>query len=149
MKRRLMFYSGILFLVLAAFCGFQPTVVAAQPIETEIDIHPQTLNLKAKGKVITCIVEAPPGYAIEDIDPESVLITDIGGVAADIAATRWAFEDDDTLMLKYPRSEVVDVIVENQLKSPVAIRINGSLANYEEGFTGVDTVKIKGKGPKK
>lgn len=147
--KSLAIFVGVLFLAITCLYGFHPAAaVAAEPIVTEIDIHPESLNPKSKGKWITCIVEAPEGYTAVDIVPESILITEIGGVDTEIAASRSQITDDDEdgedeLMLKYPRTEINAVITENSLKGEVEIWIDGALDD-EALFTGSDTVRVKG-----
>jgi hypothetical protein len=49
----------------------------APAIPATVDIDPDTLNLKSKGKWITCYIELPDGYSVEDIDIDSVTLTKI------------------------------------------------------------------------
>jgi hypothetical protein len=42
-----------------------------------IDIDPNTLNLRSKGKWITCYIELPSGYDVRDIDAETILLEDL------------------------------------------------------------------------
>jgi hypothetical protein len=45
-------------------------------IDATIDIDPDTLNLKSKGKWITCYIELPEGYDVCEIDPSTILLED-------------------------------------------------------------------------
>ncbi|UCG70363.1 MAG: hypothetical protein JSV09_04915 [Thermoplasmata archaeon] len=45
-------------------------------IEPTIDIDPNTLNLKSKGKWVTCYIELPEGYDVRDINASTILLED-------------------------------------------------------------------------
>ncbi|MBW2742309.1 MAG: hypothetical protein JRE64_26535 [Deltaproteobacteria bacterium] len=51
-------------------------VVGSTPVPEPctIDIHPDTLNKKSKGKYITCYIELPEAYSVEDIDIDTVML---------------------------------------------------------------------------
>jgi hypothetical protein len=53
------------------------TIFPLQVIPATIDIDPDTVNLKSKGKFITCYIKLPEGYSVEDIDIDSVTLTKI------------------------------------------------------------------------
>jgi len=134
-------------LFLGAIGSVSPCLGQSQEaIETAIDIHPETLNLNSKGKWITCYVEAPEGYTVEDIDPASTVISDIGGIPTDIESERSNIEDDEgepVLMIKFSRSEVQQVMKDNSLQGNVAITVSGLLTDGITMFAGSDTVKVK------
>ncbi|MCK5559824.1 MAG: PQQ-binding-like beta-propeller repeat protein, partial [Thermoplasmata archaeon] len=46
------------------------------PLESTINIDPDTLNFGSKGKWITCYIELPKGYYVKDIDTETILLED-------------------------------------------------------------------------
>jgi hypothetical protein len=54
-------------------------------IEAEINIVPGTLNLKSKGKWISCYISLPDGYDVGDIKPNSVVLE--GGIKAESLQT--------------------------------------------------------------
>jgi hypothetical protein len=117
-----------------------------EAIETVIDIHPETLNLDSKGKWITCYVEAPAGYSVEDIDPARTAISAIGGIKTDIESERSNIEDDKgvpVLMIKFSRSAVHQVMKDNSLQGNVEITVSGLLTDGTTMFEGSDTVKVK------
>lgn len=46
------------------------------PVVAAVDIHPDTLNLKSKGKWITAYIQLPEGYNPEDIDATTILLNE-------------------------------------------------------------------------
>ena len=121
--------------------------LAQEVLVAEVDIKPETLNPKSKGKFITCFVSAPEGYSAGDIIGESVIITDIGGNKVNIEPVRWKVTDSEDdgvteLMLKYSRAEVQASIVQDGLTGQVVFTIEGLLFDNTP-FIGSDTVRVK------
>ena len=56
--------------------GADEYVPEAGPITATVDIDPDTLNLKSKGKWITAYIELPSGYDVADIDVATVMLDD-------------------------------------------------------------------------
>ena len=52
---------------------YQPLELA---VEATVDFNPNTLNLKSKGKWITCYVELPDDYDVQDIDIGTVMLNE-------------------------------------------------------------------------
>jgi hypothetical protein len=69
----------------------------------KIDIDPNTLNLKSKGRWITCHIDLP-GYDVNEIDISTILLEDT-------LPAEWGDIQGDTLMVKFDRSEVEDMLV--------------------------------------
>jgi hypothetical protein len=71
-------------------------IVDAGPcqVPADIEIGPQTLNLKSKGKWITCHIDLMAGYDENDIDISTVAITEIDGNPVNIPAEWGAIEGD-------------------------------------------------------
>ena len=141
------FVVAMVFLLLGAIDSVSPCLAQSQEaIQTVIDIHPETLNLNSQGKWITCYVEAPEGYTIEDIDAASTIINDIGGIPTDIESERSNIEDDEgepVLMIKFSRSAVQQVIKDNNLQGDVEITVSGLLTDGTTMFAGSDTIRVK------
>ena len=98
-------------LVTLAACAMTQGIYGAVPVPATVDINPNTLNLKSKGKWITCYIELPQGYDVNDIDVTTLLLD--GAVSA--STTPVAIDDYDTdtitdLMVKFPRPEVIDLL---------------------------------------
>lgn len=112
-------------------------------IEGVIDIDPNTLNLKSKGKWVTCYLEQE-GYDVNDIDISTVKITDIDGVLVDISAenkpTGIGDEDEDgipDLMIKFDRTMLMDALDPGD----VEITVVWELTDMTE-FQGQDTIRV-------
>ncbi|UCE38375.1 MAG: SBBP repeat-containing protein [Thermoplasmata archaeon] len=71
-------------------------------LQAIIDIDPDTLNLKSKGRWITCYIDLP-GYDVNDIDIGTILLEDT-------ISAEWGDVQNDTLMVKFDRSEVEDLL---------------------------------------
>jgi hypothetical protein len=72
-------------------------------INASINIDPNTLNLKSKGKWITCYIELEEGFDVNEINISSVMLD--GAVAA-----KWGDIQGKTLMVKFSRKEVEDML---------------------------------------
>ncbi|MCK4443511.1 MAG: hypothetical protein KAW09_03140, partial [Thermoplasmata archaeon] len=48
--------------------------VKLRTIDATVEIHPETLNLKSKGRWVTCIIELPDYLDESDIDPSTVML---------------------------------------------------------------------------
>jgi hypothetical protein len=73
------------------------------PISPLIDIDPNTLNLKSKGRWITSYITLNNPYNINDIDMTIVMLEDT-------IPSQWGDIQGDTLMVKFDRSEVEDML---------------------------------------
>ncbi len=68
-----------------------------------IDIDPNALNLKSKGRWITCYITLNSPYDVKDIDISTILLEDT-------IPAEWGDVQGDTLMVKFDRSEVEDML---------------------------------------
>jgi hypothetical protein len=59
--------------------------ISSPVIAATIDINPGTLNLRSKGKWITCHIELPEGYDVSDIDVSTVMLD--GEIQAELHPT--------------------------------------------------------------
>jgi len=115
-------------------------------IQAVIDIDPDTLNLKSKGKWITCYIELPGDYDVEDIDVSTIKLND--EVPAESRPTGIGDCDDDgiaELMVKFDRSAVQEILQEG---NEVEITVTGEL-NDGIQFEGSDAIRVIDKGEKK
>jgi len=90
-----------------------------------VDIDPETLNLKSEGTGVTCYIELPAGFDVGEIDVSSLLLN--GQVPAELEPTEVGDYDGDgiaDLMVKFDRAathttlevgEVVQISVAGQL----------------------------------
>jgi hypothetical protein len=79
-----------------------------------IDIDPDTLNLKSEGEWITCYIELPESYDVNDINVSTILLNDT--VPVELHPTGIGDYDSDgilDLMVKFDRNEVILYILAN------------------------------------
>lgn len=100
-------------------------------IQSTIDIDPDTLNLKSKGRWITCYINLPNGYDVNDIDISTVMLEDT-------IPAEWGDTQGDTLMVKFDRSEVEEML----LPGTYNLKVTGQLMDRTsfEGYS--DEVRV-------
>lgn len=126
--------------------GIASAQVIPDEIQATIDIDPDTLNLNSKGKWITCYIELPEDYDVEDIDVSTIKLND--QVPAESRPTGIGDCDDDgiaELMVKFDRSAVQEIL---EAGNEVEITLTGELED-DTKFEGSDTVRVINKGGKK
>lgn len=111
----------------------------AQIIDAQVDIDPDTLNLSSTGIWITTYIVLPEGYHIEDIDVESIRLDDtIAPEMSDI--------QDNILMVKFNRQEVIDLIklkgISGEDPLEVELKVNGYLNDGVTFFEGTDIIRF-------
>ena len=128
---------AIIIIVMPVYPTIQ--VPAYQTIQAEIDIDPDTLNLRSKGCWITCYIELPDDYNVSDIDVGSILLNGTVSVAQRSGRKGGYFAeiDDDELMVKFERAAVQSILsVGEQL-----ITVTGKL-NDGTMFEGTYTIEV-------
>ena len=120
-------------------CSCWPVIV-----EATIDLHPKTLNLGSNGRWITCYIELPEGYDVNEIDVSTVYLEDF--LQAENRPTE--IEDDDgdgilDLMVKFDRRELNQYLLDQDLdfSAEVELTVSGSLYD-ETAFEGRDTIRV-------
>lgn len=111
-----------------------PSIIAA-----DVDIDPNTLNLKSKGRWITCYIELPEPYDASSIVLSSVWA--LGSVCAEPTPSEVGDYDLDgvpDLMIKFPRAAVASLVSTGEV---VPIVVTGELADDTE-FEGTDTIRV-------
>jgi hypothetical protein len=142
-------FLAIGFLILLVMGTASPCLATdEEALVTEIDIKPETLNLKSKGNWVTVFVEPPEGYEAEDIIADSVVISAVGGTITNIEPVRSNLTDSDDdgvneLKLKYSRGELQSAISQSNLTGQVEVTLTGTLSDTKT-FMGSDTIRIKG-----
>ncbi len=123
-------------------------VIKLAPVEipATLDINPDTLNLKSRGEWITCYIELPEGYDVNDINVSTILLNDT--VHAESHPTSIGDHDDDDitdLMVKFDRAEVISYIQSNlntrERVCTVTLTITGKLYDGTQ-FQGRDTIRV-------
>jgi hypothetical protein len=126
-------------------------ILSEPPIlQASIDIDPDVLNLKSKGRWVTCNVELPEGYDIHDINFSTILLNET--ITAEPSPTIIVDFDNDLnldLMVKFERAEVISSILTNVNMNEVikgfttiSLTVTG-LLNDRTPFTGTDIIRIK------
>ena len=126
-------------------------------INATIDIVPNTLNLRAKAKYITCFIELPEAYNVSSLDVSSILLNDTIPVDP-FAPIIIGDYDNDTipdLMVKFNGTEVIAYILANvnmtklfeEMFMTITLTITGKLHDGTS-FYGSDTVRIMTPGAK-
>jgi len=109
-------------------------------IEASLDIAPNVLNMKSKGKWITAYIELPEGYDVDDIDIGSVMLN--GTVMAELHPTVVEDHNDNgipDIMVKFSREMVQDNLIPGD---EVEIEVTGELLS-KISFTCTETIRVK------
>lgn len=101
-----------------------------QEIAASVDIDPDTLNLKSQGKWLTAYLSLPSGHNVEDIKIDTVRLQDTLKV-------KWGEIQDGTLMLKFSRSEIQNLL---QIGESVIV-VTGELTDGTI-FKATDTIRV-------
>jgi hypothetical protein len=125
-----------------------------------IDIDPNTLNLKSKGKWITCYIELPEGYNVSDFDRAIILLN--GTIPVDpfwmdkqLESVVGDYDDDGIpdLMVKFDRTSVIDYILDqNMTYKNVTLTVTGIFQHWSTEIPprhwaifieGSDTIRVR------
>jgi hypothetical protein len=110
---------------------FSLKAILEAPPPTNIDIDPDTLNLKSKGRWITCYIDIP-GYDVNEIDISTILLEDT-------IPAEWGDVQGTILMVKFDRGEVEDYIGSPQ--ESIELWVTGKFYDGAE-FEGSDTIRV-------
>ena len=108
------------------------------PLTATIDIDPNSLNLRSHGRWITCYIELPEGYDVNDIDVASVRFE--GSLPAAEKPCGVGDEDEDgipDLMVKFARAEAGSLLA---VGDSVEVTISGMVLS--ETFWGTDVIRV-------
>jgi hypothetical protein len=110
-----------------------------EPIKAVINIDPDTLNLKSKGRWITAYIERSSDYDASEINVSSLLLE--GSMPAEIHPVEIGDHNSNNisdLMVKFDRAEVEDIITPS---SQVELTITGK-TNSDIPLEGSDIIRI-------
>jgi len=124
-------------------------------IKATPEFEPAVLNLKSKGKYITCYIELPASYSAADIDPGTVVLDRINGEELDLplpaigphAVGDWDKDGIPDLMVKFDRQALIDELVALGIGpgEDVELRVAGELES-QIPFRDVGTIHVVGGG---
>lgn len=112
-------------------------------IQATIDLDPDVINKKSKGKFVTCYIELAEGYAVQDIDISTVQLN--GTLTALASPFEIGDHDNDgiaDLMVKFDRQSVQDLLPAEEY---VEFTVSGSLADGTL-FEGTDKIWVRDTG---
>jgi hypothetical protein len=141
--------AGSVFVTVAA--EDVPTIV-----EATVNLDPDTLNLKSKGKWITATIQLPESLNPADIDCATIRIAKIGGASCDPNYAQPLDLKFYPMLGDADADGVADVTVKfdrellqaNLCLDDVSITVEGKLVTGET-FTGSDTIRVIQPGKKK
>jgi len=140
--------------ILFELCQYYPDYVVAydlgpiqRTLDATVDIKPEVLNLKSKGRWVTCYIELSEGYSVEEIDRSTVAITKIDEqllsppMRTEGPSDIGDYDEDGIpdLMVKFSRQELISHLQEKY--GIVTIFVAGELHNARE-FEGSDTLRV-------
>jgi hypothetical protein len=117
-----------------------------QLVEAAVDIDPDTLNRKSKGKWVTAYIELPDGFNVGDIDINTVAIAAVDEVTldeplyAEMKPSSSGDYDSDgipDLMVKFDRNKLINELTPGNRE----ITLSGELTGGNI-FQGSDTIKV-------
>jgi len=114
--------------------------VEPSSIEADVDIDLDTLNLNSKRRWITCYIELPEGYDVEDIDATTVVLKkddfEVGGEYGEFRTGK--------LVVRFLRPGLQSILEPGD----VELTVSGELTDGTL-FEGTDTITVLKKGGKK
>ncbi len=127
-----------------------PWVPTLAVIDATIDIHPNPLNLKSRGKWITAYIELPEDHRASEINRATILLNasipvDPFWDAKPLDSVIGDYDDNgiSDLMVKFDRKVFSEFISEDDSLGKVTLTISGKLSNgtFFEGGATVETLK--------
>ncbi|MFX1376319.1 MAG: hypothetical protein ACFFA0_10930 [Promethearchaeota archaeon] len=110
-------------------------------ISAIVDIKPNTLNLKSKGRWVTAFIELPTGYDVAEIDISTILLQDT--IPAELHPTKIGDYDGDgipDLMVKFSRRALQSIV---PVGDEVEIELSGALLDGTM-ILGTDIIRVIG-----
>jgi hypothetical protein len=104
--------------------------IQLRTIDASIEIHPETLNLKSKGKWVTCIIKLPDYLDESDIDPSTVRLE--GSISAEKPVVTGT-----SLNVKFNRFDLEELL---SAGDDIILTVTGQLWDGMH-FQGTDTIR--------
>jgi len=132
---------------------FYRFVISPPVVSATVDIDPNTLNLKSKGKFIAAYIELAEGYYVEDIDINSVTLTKINDYLLDpplytVGPSAIGDYDDDgihDLMVKFGRQKLIPLLeVGNAELTVTGGMVDGLIFEGTVTIRVIDLIKVAG-----
>lgn len=122
--------------------------LGALVISVTVDVDPNTLNCKSKGRCITAHIELPEGYEPSDIDVNSIMLNHTIPVDTKARAAVGDYDSDgiSDLIVKFDRAAVIELLgaidyPDDTVKSSlVTVQVTGEVAGTT--FEGSDKIKV-------
>jgi len=118
--------------------GVSTVEIVVKAIPAKLDIDPDTLNLKSKGRWITGYINLPPDYDASNVDISTVKLT----YNQDSISAAWGSLQDDVVMVKFDRGRIQALFLEPMESATLLLTgkvfKNGGFADFE----GSDTVRV-------
>ena len=125
----------LIFIGLAFNVGRAFTIIRL--IDAFVDIDPNTLNLKSRGRWIKTYIELPEGYDVNNIDVSTVRLND--EILAELHPTEIGDYDIDgipDLMVKFNRQDLIAILSTGEATLAITGRVSGTL------FIGRDKIGV-------
>ncbi len=115
-----------------------------------VDLNPDTLNLKSKGKWITCYIELPEGYDVNNVNRTTILLNatipvDSFWVDKPLESVVGDYDNDTIpdLMVKFSRAAVIDYYNnQNITNENITLTVAGELYDGTS-FEDNDMIRVK------
>ncbi|UCE73413.1 MAG: hypothetical protein JSV56_10335 [Methanomassiliicoccales archaeon] len=111
-----------------------PVTIVNDPVQflfTQVDVHPETLNLKNKGKWVSCNINPPEYYEDPLVDPKWLVLN------GDIPAEN-QIQTGDSLNVKFDRPDLEDML---SPQDDAVLTVAGELGSGEI-IAGTDTIRV-------
>jgi hypothetical protein len=126
--------------------GAVKTITFNVIIHANVDVSPDTLNLKSKGNWITAYIELPAGFDAANINASSILLNGTIPIDASFVPKIGDYDKDfmPDLMVKFNRTALIQFIVSQDIEhANVTLTIGGQL--YDDTvFEGADMIRVSG-----
>lgn len=138
-----LYFISLILLVVTLLNPLSP----AFALTAQVDIKPDTLNLKMRGMWVTVYIELPDGD-VNDID---ITLIRLNSVPVDLTGPREIGDYDHDkapdLMVKFDAADVIWIILYHMGITPdkmtyVDLTVSGWLTDGVTQFEGTDTVKV-------